>query len=153
MTEKDEPRRAGRLAKQRTARRKRATLRKAVQTARAAVEELLPAAADGASRAAGAPVLRGKQRRHLRGLAHHLEPVVVIGKEGVTDSLLAATDRALTDHELVKVRVLESSPIERVACAEKLATTLAAARVGEIGRIVMLYRPHPKLPRIVLPRS
>lgn len=153
MTEKEEPRRVGRLAAERIARRKRAAARHAAEAARAAVDEMRPAPAEGDAGPAGPPVLRGKQKRHLRGLAHHLEPVVVVGKEGLSDSILKATDRALADHELVKVRVLESSPIERRECAAQLAVALAAAQVGEIGRIVMLYRPHPKKPRIVLPRS
>ncbi len=152
MTEKV-IRRGGRLANERAARRRKAAARHAVEAARASIEAVLEPGVEGEAGPPGAPVLRGKQRRHLRGLAHHLDPVVVIGKEGVTPSVLSALDRALTDHELIKVRVLESSRIERAECADRLAVALAAAQVGEIGRIVTLYRPHPKRPKIVLPRS
>ena len=49
--------------------------------------------------------LNSKQIRHLRGRGHHLSAVVNVGKEGVTDGVAAALDQALTDHELVKVKV------------------------------------------------
>ncbi|MBK8169951.1 MAG: ribosome assembly RNA-binding protein YhbY [Sandaracinaceae bacterium] len=97
--------------------------------------------------------LSGKQRQYLRGLAHALAPIVQIGKDGITESLTAAVDRALIDHELIKVRVLESSPVDRRECEEALAAALDAHGVGTIGRIVMLYRRHPEKPKISLPKK
>jgi RNA-binding protein len=96
-------------------------------------------------------VLTGKQRRHLRALAHHIDPVVQVGKGGMTDALTAAVDRALNDHELVKVRVLEGAPLDRHELAQPLAAVLRAHVVGTLGRIVILYRPRKKHPDIVLP--
>jgi RNA-binding protein len=95
--------------------------------------------------------LTGKQRRHLRALAHHIDPVVQVGKGGLTDALTGAVDRALTDHELVKVRVLEGAPADRHELARPLADALQAQLVGTVGRIVILYRTREKNPTIVLP--
>jgi RNA-binding protein len=96
--------------------------------------------------------LGGKERRHLRALAHHLTPVVVIGKEGVSESVRAAVDRALADHELIKIRVLEACPDDRKEVARAVAEATGAGVAGVIGRVVILYRPHPEEPRITLPR-
>ena len=49
--------------------------------------------------------LTGKQRRALRALGHHLEPVVLVGQNGITDGVVAAVDQALHDHELIKVKL------------------------------------------------
>ncbi len=97
--------------------------------------------------------LTSKQKQFLKGLAHPLSPLVQVGKEGVTEGFAAAVDRALLDHELIKVRVLETSPLERRECGEALAATLRAAVVQEIGRVIVLYRRHPERPTIVLPKS
>jgi RNA-binding protein len=99
------------------------------------------------------PRLTGKQRRYLRGLAHHLEPVVQIGKEGVTEALRLAVDRTLEDHELIKVRVLEAAPADRDEVAEPLAQAVGAHVIGTLGRIVMLYRARSQQPEIVLPAA
>lgn len=96
--------------------------------------------------------LTGKQRRHLRSLAHHLSPVVHVGKEGVTHALRRQVDRALDDHELIKVRVGENSPEDRFQVAEDLTTWLGAHLAGKAGRVLTLYRMHPEKPRIQLPR-
>jgi RNA-binding protein len=97
--------------------------------------------------------LTAKQRRFLRAKGHHLEPLVQIGKDGVTEGVCAELDHALTDHELVKIRVLESSPAPRAAAAARLAGACRAEIAGEIGRTALLYRPHPEKPRIQLPGS
>lgn len=97
--------------------------------------------------------LTGKQRRHLRSLAHHVDPVIQIGKEGLSEQLLAAVRTTLADHELVKVRVLEASPLDRHEVAEPLAQAAGAHLVGTVGRIVMLYRMRAENPTIELPAS
>lgn len=97
--------------------------------------------------------LSGKQRRFLRAEAHALEPVVSLGKEGITESLLGAVHEALLTHELIKVRVLESAPLERHEVAETLPGQVKAELVGLIGRVVTLYRRHPNKPKLVLPRE
>ena len=56
-------------------------------------------------------MLSGKQRRYLRGLGHALRPVVQLGKDGIDDGVVAAIDRALTDHELIKLKIGESAEV------------------------------------------
>ena len=95
-----------------------------------------------------APTLTGAQRQRLRGLAHALEPVVLVGQAGVTDAVIVAVDAALTTHELIKVRLRE--PEDKRAAAAELAERSGAAPCGLIGHTVILYRPHPTKPTIVL---
>jgi RNA-binding protein len=102
--------------------------------------------------AAPAP-LGGKQRRHLRALGHSLDPVVQIGKLGLTDGVTSALDAALEQHELVKVRVGTECPEERNAIAERLGPSLRADVAQLLGRTILLYRRHPKKPKIKLPRT
>ena len=92
-----------------------------------------------------------KQRRHLRGLAHPLKPVILIGNAGVSEGVIAETRRALADHELIKVRLPGLPREERDAALADLAARTEAALVGRIGHVAILYRPNPELPRIVLP--
>lgn len=76
-----------------------------------------------------------------------------IGKDGIDAAVEEAVARALLDHELIKVRVLESSPLGRSEAAEQLASRVGAHVVGEIGRIVILYRRHPEKPKVPLPQA
>ena len=94
--------------------------------------------------------LSGAQKRHLRALAHRLKPVVLIGQRGVTDRLLTQVDQALDDHELIKVKLLPECPNARGDVGEQLAG-IGAACAGAIGRVLILYRPHPETPVIKLP--
>jgi RNA-binding protein len=97
--------------------------------------------------------LNGKQKRHLRALAHHLEPVVLIGKEGLSEAVIAATDQALTDHELIKARLPQIDKDERSTMATQLEQATQASLAQLSGRVVLLYRRHPSKPRISLPRK
>ena len=92
-----------------------------------------------------------KQRRHLRSLGHHLSALIQVGKDGVTPAVSAALAQALRDHELVKVRLLETCTQKRPEVATALAAATSAAIAGEIGRTILFYKPHPEKPRIVLP--
>lgn len=96
--------------------------------------------------------LTSRQRSHLRGLAHHLDPVVQVGKEGVSEGVIAAVEEALGAHELIKVR-LPGDREERPETAREIAGATDAAIAGMIGRIAILYRPHPEPDRrgITLP--
>ena len=97
--------------------------------------------------------LTGKDRRFLRGLGRHLTPVVQVGKEGVTPALIAAADQALTDHELIKVKVGENSPLDRFESAEALSEATNSEVAQVLGRTILLYRPDPDHPAIQLPRG
>ena len=105
---------------------------------------------------AKAPVLTGKQARHLRGLGHHLKPMAMLGKEGITDNVVAAVEAVLTVHELIKVRIQENCPLDRKEAAEQLSQQTGAAVAQILGKTFLLYRPNPDLAdddRIKLPRG
>ena len=87
------------------------------------------------------PELSGKQKRYLRGLAHHLDPVVHVGGAGLSDALIAKTSAELDNHELIKVKVGENSPLERGEVGPRLAEATGAALVQILGKMVVLYRP------------
>jgi RNA-binding protein len=97
--------------------------------------------------------LSGRQRRHLRALGHHLEPVVQLGKQGLTDGVVAAVDEALAQHELVKVRVGTECPDDRHEVAERLAPAVKGAVAQVLGRTVLIYRRNPKETKIQLPKG
>jgi len=87
-------------------------------------------------------------RRQLRAAGHHLSPVVQVGKEGVTEAVLRQLDRALLDHELVKVKMGTETPEDRFASAEALAAGAEGAHLAQIlGRTLLVYRRHPVKPR------
>lgn len=84
--------------------------------------------------------LGGAERRVLRRLAHPLRPVVQLGGEGLTDALLGAVDRALEDHELIKLKLVGERD-ERRPLAEDVALRTGSALAGLVGRVAILYRP------------
>ncbi|MDB4942881.1 MAG: binding protein [Labilithrix sp.] len=89
--------------------------------------------------------------RYLRGLGHHLDAVVQIGKDGISDGFVAALLEALRVHELVKVRVGTESPIDRKDAGPELATKTGATLAQTLGRTLLLYKRHPSKPKIDLP--
>ena len=95
--------------------------------------------------------LTGRQRRYLRGLGHGLDPVVQVGKGGVTTSVIQAADDALLAHELIKVRRGSECPEDREQVGEALAAATGAEVVQTLGRTLLLYRAHPEEPRIRVP--
>jgi RNA-binding protein len=95
--------------------------------------------------------LTEKQRRHLKGLAHPLKPIILIGNAGLTDAVVAETTRALADHELIKVRLPGQDREERDAALKSLAERTRSAFVARIGHIAVLFRPREKVSRFVLP--
>ena len=96
--------------------------------------------------------LTSAQRKYLRGLAHSLDPLVHVGNAGLTEAVIAATSRALVDHELIKVKIAADRD-ERERVAAELEEACDACLAGAIGRIAILYRPHddPAKRKIVLP--
>ncbi len=90
-----------------------------------------------------APPLTARERAHLKARAHGLAPVVIVGQGGVTPSVVAETDRALTAHELIKVRVDATDRGTRAALGDELAATAGAGVVHRIGKVVILWRPRP----------
>lgn len=82
--------------------------------------------------------------RTLRGMAHHLDPIVAIAENGATDNAVRELDRALTDHELVKVRLHIDDRAARRTVIEDLRTRSGATLVQRIGKVVVLYRENPE---------
>jgi len=95
--------------------------------------------------------LSGKQRRALRALGHSLAPVAQLGKGGLSDAFGDAVDQALTTHELIKVKLLDTAEIDRHEAAEQLAAKTSSEVAQVLGRTILLYRPDPLDPRIELP--
>lgn len=100
-----------------------------------------------------ATALGNAQKRYLRGLAHDLKPVLLVGAKGITDSLVAEADIALDHHELVKVRVVADDRELRDEWIGELCTRSRAALVGRIGHVAILFRRNADKPMIVLPKG
>jgi len=96
--------------------------------------------------------LTSSQIRYLRGLAHPLNPVVLMGGKGVTAGVLKELEQALDDHELIKVRLSGSDRAARTADLAKLLDSSHAEAVQTIGRIAVLFRRNSEKPQIALPK-
>lgn len=83
------------------------------------------------------------ERKAHRAEAHHLDPVVMIGNDGLTPAVLKETDAALNAHGLIKVRVLGDDREQRDAMYQQLADQLGAAPIQHIGKLLVLWRPKP----------
>jgi putative YhbY family RNA-binding protein len=90
--------------------------------------------------------LTAKERVHLKGRAHALEPVVHIGSAGVTEAVISEIERALTAHELIKVRAGGQERDERAAIFETILGRTGAAAVQTVGKVMVLWRPRPDEP-------
>lgn len=117
--------------------------------------ERLEAAVEGQPR--GGLILRlspkrtALQREKLRRLAHDLKPIVMVGRTGLSDGLLAALRRGLLDHELIKVKLLDAAPLSREAFALWVHEATGADAVSWVGRTVVFYQRHPEKPKLHLP--
>jgi RNA-binding protein len=87
--------------------------------------------------------LNPTERRALRADAHHLDPVVLIGGDGLTDAVVKETDAALNAHGLIKVRVFSDDREARAGMLASLTERLNAAAVQQIGKLLVLWRPIP----------
>jgi RNA-binding protein len=83
--------------------------------------------------------LTGKQRRALRAMGHHMEPVVIVGQSGVTEGVIGAVTQALNDHELIKVKIHEG-PETRQEAAARMAEGTGAELVQLLGRTALLFK-------------
>jgi RNA-binding protein len=93
--------------------------------------------------------LTGRQRRHLRGLANPIKPIVHVGESGISDAVVKATNAALRDHELIKVKLHQ--PPDKKATATALSEQTGAELCGLVGHTVILFRSDPENPKIELP--
>ena len=88
--------------------------------------------------------LPSREKKSLRQIAHHLDSVVLVGDQGVTEGVELETERALKDHELIKIKLSIIDRDARDAAAHALAATCKAEIVQRIGRVFVLYRENPK---------
>ncbi len=90
--------------------------------------------------------LKGFQKKYLRGLAHNLKPLVLIGQKGLTEELVKSADQALDRHELIKVKFNEfKEKDQKAAITEELCKVTKAEVAGTIGHISILYREQKDL--------
>ena len=85
------------------------------------------------------------QRKDLRAKAHKLDPVVIIGAKGLTEAILAEVDRALTAHELIKIKASLERGARKVAFREICERT-GAEPIQQVGKVCVLYRKNPEKP-------
>jgi len=96
--------------------------------------------------------LKGFQRKYLKGIAHHIKPVVFIGQKGFTDTLVQSVDEALKSHELIKVKFTDCKE-QKEDIADMIEKKTESEMIGMIGHIVIFFRQHkdPKKRKIALP--
>jgi RNA-binding protein len=91
--------------------------------------------------------LTARERAHLKARAHALEPRVQIGQGGLTAAVVAEIDRALTAHELVKVKILGDDREQREAIGDDICEKTGAAPVQRVGKVIVIWRPKPEEPK------
>jgi putative YhbY family RNA-binding protein len=87
--------------------------------------------------------LTNRERAQLKAKAHALEPFVHVGGAGVTDAVIAEVEKALTAHELIKVKIAGDDREERAAAGETISARTDAAVVHRVGKVLILWRPRP----------
>jgi RNA-binding protein len=88
--------------------------------------------------------LNGKQLRYLRGLGHHLKPLIILGREGITENVISAAKAVLAAHELVKVKVGNGCFLERQEAAEAIAERTGAQVVQILGKTFLIFQENPE---------
>jgi RNA-binding protein len=96
--------------------------------------------------------LKGSEKKYLRGLAHGLSPIVFIGKQGLSDTVISDIKRALNDHELIKIKFIDYKDKKKEILSEIEKTTESRC-AGNIGNVVVLYleQDDPEKRKIKLP--
>lgn len=97
--------------------------------------------------------LTSKQKKYLKGLGHHLKPIIQLGKDGVSKEFVANLDDCLEHHELIKIKVLENAPDERGEIALKIEKKAKGSVAQIIGKTLLFYRPFKEEPEIKLPKA
>lgn len=97
-------------------------------------------------------MLNKKQKEYLRAMSNKIRPVVIIGKDGISDTLCESTDVSLEAHELIKISLLKTAPLDIKEAAIELAAATKSEVVHVIGRTFVLYRRSLNHPQMDLPR-
>ena len=93
------------------------------------------------------------QKKHFRSIAHHLKPVVMIADKGLSEGVMAELERALEDHELIKLKINVAERDDKQLIIAEVVEKTGAELVQTIGKVAVLYRParkqNPKLSNLV----
>ena len=89
--------------------------------------------------------LNAAQKKTLRGLAHHLKPIVTVADKGLSETVVAEIERALNDHELIKIK-LRSDRDTRMQWMQSISEMCKAELVQSIGQVACFYKKHPEKP-------
>jgi RNA-binding protein len=95
--------------------------------------------------------LKPKQRQYLKGLGHSLKSVIQVGKDGLSEAVLSSISKALDDHELIKINILETADLDRKIAPQLIASSINAEVVQILGRKILLFRRNKEKPKIQLP--
>jgi len=97
--------------------------------------------------------LSNPQKRYLRGLAHDLKPIIMVGAKGPTDTVIAELDAALERHELIKVKFAAEDRETRDAWIEQLIEKSGASLISRIGNVTIVFRRSKDKALIILPKA
>lgn len=101
--------------------------------------------------------LSSQQRKQLKAIAHHLKPIVTIAGNGISESVLSELERALEDHELIKIKIVAEEREDRVALIHEITRQTQAELVHSVGKTAVLVRysnrPKPKLSNLLRSQS
>ncbi len=87
--------------------------------------------------------LTSKQKRYLRGLGHHLKPLVTLGRDNITDNVISAANAVIRAHELVKVKIGNGCSLERKEAADAIAERTGSTVVQVLGKTILVFRDNP----------
>ena len=87
--------------------------------------------------------LTGKQIRYLKSLGHHLKPLVMLGRDGITDNVISAANAVLAAHELIKVKIGNGCSLEKREAADAIAERSGSEVVQIIGKTFLVFRANP----------
>lgn len=97
--------------------------------------------------------LTGKQRSYLRALAHEMDPVVHVGKAGLSDAVVEQVREQIKAHELIKIRFAKECETDPEQASEPLETQVPCQVVQKAGRVLTVYKRHDHKPKIELPKA
>jgi RNA-binding protein len=94
-----------------------------------------------------------KDKKRFRSIGHSLKPIVTVAQKGLTDNIKAELNRALNEHELIKVKVVVESREDKDALIKQIQSAVSAEYIQKIGHVLLLYRPakkpNPKLSNLL----
>ncbi len=97
--------------------------------------------------------LDNADKKRFRTIGHNLKPVVVIAQKGLTENISKEIERALKEHELIKIKLITSTREDKQVLTEKICADFSAIRIQNIGNIILIYRaakrPDPKLSNLL----